>query len=185
MSEPSPGATNPLEDAAGVAPDLAVALVGFRQWRLADGALTSMYDGASWPDGCLTACCDCGHSREEVPAKDCSCGVYAYYDPCPRTASAATPDLIGGAVVVWGRVEAHIYGMRGEHARIVAVELPVSRGRKRRAVIEATERLGVPAVPHRSLKSVALQHGEVLAPALRPKKTLTRAANVWARYGPV
>jgi hypothetical protein len=185
MSEPSPGAVNPREDANGVAPDLTVALVGFRQWRLADGALTSVYDGARWLDGSLTALCHGGHLPEEVPAKDCSCGVYAYYDPCPRTASAMTRDLIGGAVVVWGRIEAHIYGMRGEHARIVAVELPFSRGRKRRAVLEATERLGVPAVPHRSLKSVALQHGEVLAPALRPKKTLTRAANVWARYGPV
>ena len=125
-----------------------------------------------------------GAQPDEVPAKDCSCGVYAYYDPCPRTASAATPDLIGGAVVVWGRIEAHIYGMRGEHARIVALELPLSRGRKRRAVIEAAELLGVPAVPHRSLKAVALEHGAVLQPALRPKKTVTRAANVWSRYGP-
>jgi hypothetical protein len=132
----------------------------------------------------MTARCDRGHSPQEVPAKDCSCGVYAYYDPCPRTASAATADLIGGAVVVWGQVEAHIYGMRGRHAKIIALELPVSRGRKRRAVIDAADRVGVPAVPHRSLKAVALEHGEVLAPAHRPKKTLTRAANVWARNGP-
>ena len=173
-----------LEHADGVAPDFIVPVVGFRQWRLVDGMPTSMYDGAAWPEGSITAGCDRGHNPADVPVKDCSCGVYAYYDPCPRTASAATPDLIGGAVVVWGRVEAHIYGMRGEHARIVAFELPLSRGRKRRAVIEAAQRLGVPAVPHRSLKSVALEHGEVLAPALRPKKTLTRAANVWSRYGP-
>ena len=39
--------------------------------------------------------------------------------------------------------------MRGKHARIVALELPLLAGRKRRAVIEAAERLGVPAVPHR------------------------------------
>jgi hypothetical protein len=173
-----------LENADGAAPDLIVPLVGFRQWRLTAGGFTSVYDGARWPDGCLTARCDRGHSPDEVPAKDCSCGVYAYYDPCPRTASAATPDLIGGAVVVWGRIEAHIYGMRGEHARILAVELPLSRGRKRRAVIEAAGLVGVPAVPHRSLKTIALEHGEVLRPALRPKKTLTRAANVWARNGP-
>ena len=173
-----------LEPAAAVAPDLAVALVGFRQWSLANGILTSVYDRAPWPDGSITALCDRGHNPEQVPAKDCSCGVYAYYDPCPRTASAATPDLIGGAVVVWGRIEAHIYGLRGERARIVALELPLSRGRKRRAVIDAADVLGVPAVPHRSLKTVALEHGEVLAPALRPKKTLTRAANIWSRYGP-
>lgn len=87
--------------------------------------------------------------------------------------------------MTWGRIEAHIYGMRGEHARIVAVELPLSRWRKRRAVIAAAERIGVPVVGHRSLKAVALQHGAELQPALRPKKTLTRAANVWARNGPV
>jgi hypothetical protein len=175
---------NALEPARPVAPDLILALVGFRQWRLAHGVPVSMYDGAAWPNGRITGRCDRGHGPAEVPAKDCSCGVYAYYDPCPRTASAATPDLIGGAVVVWGRIEAHMYGFRGEHARIVALELPLSRGRKRRAVIEAAEALGVPAVPHRSLKPVALEHGEVLAPAFRPKKTLTRAANVWSRYGP-
>ena len=94
---------------------------------------------SSWSGGCIAARCDRGHGVGEVPAQDCSCGVYAYYDPCPRTASAATPDLIGGAVVLWGRIEAHIYGLRGKHARIVALELPFSRGRKRRAVIETAE----------------------------------------------
>lgn len=176
---------NTLEHADGVAPDLIVPIVGFRQWRLGDGVLTSMYDAGLWPEASITARCDRGHAEVDVPAKDCTCGVYAYYDPCPRTASAATPDLIGGAVVIWGRIEAHQYGMRGKNARIVALELPLSRGRKRRAVIEAAERLGVPAVPHRSLKAIALQHGAVLQPSLRPKKTRTRAANVWARNGPV
>ena len=170
---------------AAVAPDLIVPLVGFRQWRLTGSGVVSMYDGTPWPEGRLRARCERGHGPGEVPAKDCSCGVYAYYDPCPRTASAATPDLIGGAVVIWGRIEAHIYGLRGEHARVIALELPLSHGRKRAAVIEAAGLLGVPAVPHRSLKAVALEHGEVLAPAFRPKKTLTRAANVWSRYGPL
>ena len=177
MSSLKPGDT--------VAPDLIVPLVGFRQWRLTPEGPTSVYGGTLWPGGQLTAECDRGHEPDEVPVKDCSCGVYAYYAPCPRTASAATPDLVGGAVVVWGRIEAHIYGMRGKHARIVALELPLSRGRKRRDVIQAADLLGVPAVPHRSLKGVALEHGEVLAPSLRPKKTLTRAANVWTRTGPV
>ncbi len=173
-----------LEQADGRAPDLIVPLVGFRQWRLEDGGLTSMRGGPPWAAAGITAHCDLGHSPGEVPAKDCSCGVYAYYDPCPRTASAATPDLIGGAVVMWGQIEAHAYGMRGRHARIVALELPLSRGRKRHAVVQAAARVGVPAVPHRSLKAVALEHGSVLAPSLRPKKILTRAANVWARNGP-
>lgn len=163
---------------------MVVPLVGFRQWRVSTGWPTSVYDGASWVDGRLTAVCERGHGPAEVPDKECTCGVYAYYEPCPRTASAWTPDLIGGAVIVWGRIEAHAYGMRGKHARIVAFELPLSRGRKRQVVIEAADRVGVPAVPHRLLAAVALEHGEVLDPALRPKKTVTRAANVWARNGP-
>jgi hypothetical protein len=77
-----------------------------------------------------------------------------------------------------------MYGLRGKHARIVALELPFSRGRKRRGVIKAGDQIGVPVVPHRSLKAVALRHGAVLQSALRPKKTLTRAANVWTRTGP-
>ena len=173
---------NALDHADGGTPDLIVPIIGFRQWRIVAGEPVSMYDGAPWPDGCITARCPQGHT--EVPAKDCTCGVYAYYDPCPRTASAATADLIGGAAVLWGRIEAHMYGLRGTHARIVALELPLSRGRKRRAVVEAAERATVPVVPHRSLKAVALEHGAVLQPALRPKKTLTRASNVWARNGP-
>ena len=175
---------NTLENPGDTAPDLVVPIIGYRQWRLTAGGLTSMYEDEAWSGGLITAHCDRGHSEEEVPAQDCSCGVYAYYDPCPRTASAATPDLIGGAVVLWGRIEAHIYGLRGKHARIVALELPFSRGRKRRAVIEVGDQIGVPVVPHRSLKAVALKHGAVLQSSLRPKKTLTRAANVWTRTGP-
>jgi hypothetical protein len=173
-----------VEHAGDIAPDLVVPIIGYRQWRLTADGLVSMYDGADWSQGQITAHCDQGHSPAEVPAKDCACGVYGYYDPCPRTASALTPDLVGGAVVVWGRIEAHAYGLRGKHARIVALELPLSRGRKRRAVVQAAELIGVPAVPHRKLKTVALEHGAVLQPALRPKKTTTRAANIWSRYGP-
>jgi hypothetical protein len=49
-------------------------------------------------------------------------------------AGAVAPDLI--VPLVWGKIEAHMYGMRGRHARVVALELRLSRGRKRRAVIE-------------------------------------------------
>lgn len=62
---------NTLEHADGPAPDLIVPLVGFRQWRLANGVLTSMYDRAAWPQDGVTASCDRGHSSAEVPAKDC------------------------------------------------------------------------------------------------------------------
>ena len=174
-----------IDDAGAVAPDLIVPLVGFRQWRLTAGALESMYDGSSWPEVASPLGATGGTAPTRCRSRTAAAACTRYYDPCPRTASAATPDLIGGALVVWGKIEAHMYGMRGKHAGIVALELPLSRGRKRRAVIEVANLLGVPAVPHRSLKTIALEHGEVLRPALRPKKTLTRAANVWARNGPL
>jgi hypothetical protein len=84
-------------------------------------------------------------------------------DPCPRTASAGTPDLIGGVVVLWGRVELHATGMRAEHARVVALELPLSRGRKRRNLVEVAKGLGVPAVRHRELVAAAAEHGSLTA----------------------
>jgi hypothetical protein len=59
----------------------------------------------------------------------------------------------------------HATGMRAEHARVLALELPLSRGRKRRGVVEVAERLGVPAVRHRELKAVAAEHGSPLRPS--------------------
>ena len=156
------------------APDLMEAVVGFRQWRLAGRILTSPYSEVPWPCDELHACCTMGdHDPADVPSNACSCGIYAYYDPCPRTASAATPDFVGGVVVLWGRIELHATGMRAEHARVIALELPLSRGRKRRGVVEVAQRLGVSAVPHRELKAVAAEHGSSLQRSLRPSRSFT------------
>jgi len=154
------------------APDLMEAVVGFRQWRLAAPTLTSLYSEVPWPRAELRARCKMGdHDPADVPSHACSCGIYAYYDPCPRTASAATPDFVGGVVVLWGRIELHATGMRAEHARVIALELPLSRGRKRRDVVDVAERLGVPAVPHRELKAVTADHGSPLQRSLRPTRS--------------
>ena len=164
----------------------------FANGALLGGALTSVYDGAGL-DGrfCPDRSMRPGANSLDVPAKGCSCGVYAYYDPCPRTASAATPDLIGGAVVVWGRIEAHIYGMRGEHARIVALELPFSRGEAARRG-RAAESSGGRRASH-LLKAVALEHGEVLPPSQakedidprRQRVVSVRAGLIMLIVGPV
>src|ERR1700722_10818659 len=145
------------------APDLMEAVVGFRQWRLAGRILTSPYSEVPWPCDELHACCTMGdHDPADVPSNACSCGIYAYYDPCPRTASAATPDFVGGVVTLWGRVELHATGMRAEHARVIALELPLTRGRKRRDLYEVAERLRLPAIRHGSLKAAACEHGSPL-----------------------
>ncbi|MGA2009836.1 MAG: recombinase family protein [Solirubrobacteraceae bacterium] len=164
-----------------IAPDLIAPIVGFRHWRLLDGALVSMFTRTPWTAAQMTARCAHGdHDPARTPSPGCTCGVYAYYEPCPRTASALTGDLVGGAVVVWGRVEAHATGVRAEHARVIALDLPRIRRGKRQAVAEIAARLGVPAVPHRGLRSAALDHGAPLPLSLRPPRQRA-PVNPWAR----
>src|SRR5690242_14676977 len=151
------------------APDLAWPVVGFRQWRLIGGVLKSMFVAGDWPDAEQHARCFAArHDDGDVPAKDCSCGIYAYYDPVPRMASAGTRELVAGVVVLWGQIELHASGMRAGHARLVALELPVSPGRKRHDLAAAAERLSVPVVPHRRLRAAAADDGLPIGPALRP-----------------
>ncbi len=153
------------------APDLIEPIVGFRHWRLVDGALSSMFSMTAWEGAQMTARCTNGdHDPAQTPSPECVCGIYAYYEPCPRTALAMTRGLVGGAVVLWGRVEAHATGVRAEHARIVALDLPLIRREKRLAVARIAERLGVRAIPHRQLKAVALAHGASLPESLRPPR---------------
>jgi hypothetical protein len=164
------------------APDLIEPIVGFRHWRVVDGDLSSMFSATPWVTVQMTARCRTGdHDPVQTPSPGCTCGIYAYYKPCPRT-SAITGDLVGGAVVAWGRVEAHATGVRAEHARIVALDLPMARGRKRRAVVQIADRLGVPLIPHRKLQTAALAHGAPLPGSLRPPRERTRRtrADAWS-----
>jgi hypothetical protein len=149
-------------------------IVGFRQWRLSEGVLWSLYSGVRWSTAELRATCSAGqHDPTVVPSKGCSCGIYACYDPCPLMASAGTPDFVAGAVVVWGRVEIYATGMRAEHARIVGLEQPLTYGRKRRELDTVAAHLSVPVVPHSRLATVAMAHGLPLDPCLRPTRIST------------
>ena len=177
-----PGGSRPVGRISGMefAPDLCEPVVGFRHWRLVDGTLRSMFSLTAWDAAQMTARCAAGrHDPTETPSSGCTCGIYAYYDPCPRTASAMTRDLVGGAVVVWGRLEAHATGLRAEHARIVALHLPSILSPKRRAVADVAARLELPAVPHRRLTGLALSHGQPLPAVLRPPRQRMPAADPW------
>ena len=165
------------------APDLIDPVIGFRQWRLAEGRLCSPFSDVRWDETVVDAVCPLGaHRPEDVPAEGCSCGIYALYEPCPRTASTATADLVAGVVVVWGTIQLHGNGMRAGSCRIVALELPLSRGRKRTECVAVAEALGVPAVRHRELRSLAARHGAPLPLALRPPRQRVRPPN--GRGGP-
>jgi hypothetical protein len=103
-----------------------------------------------------------------TPQKSCSCGFYARYDPTPRGASAGTPDLVAGAVRLWGRIELHAHGMRAERATVVALALPYSHGDKRRRVLAVAGSIGVPAVPARGLVAATRPFGEIIPRSMRP-----------------
>jgi hypothetical protein len=154
-----------------VAPDLVIAVIGFRQWRLHGSELRSLHATDGWHRGVQTAHCEAGTHDGPAPANGCTCGMYAWYGPPPRGASAATSDLVAGAVAVWGQIELHAHGMRAQHAMVVAIALPFSWGDKRRRVLAAADALDVPAVPARKLKAVALQHGELIPRRMRPPDT--------------
>ena len=150
------------------APDLVEPLVGYRHWRLHDGTLRSPFVEFEWTRGVNTARCDVGAGHADcAPGHGCVCGLHAWYRPCPRL-GYASPDLVGGAVALWGEVELHPTGMRAQYAAIVAVVLPLAHTAKRRRVVEAADRLEVEAVPARQLASVALHHGALLPAGMAP-----------------
>jgi hypothetical protein len=150
------------------APDLIEPLIGYRYWRLQDDALCSPFVAFRWERGMNTARCavDPGH-LDPPPAHDCACGIHAWYRPCPRL-GYATPDLIGGAVALWGAIELHPTGMRAQHAAVVALALPLAHTAKRRRVLGVAASLEVETAPARQLMHVAAQHGCAVTPALVP-----------------
>ncbi|MGO9821968.1 MAG: hypothetical protein ACLPTJ_15145 [Solirubrobacteraceae bacterium] len=146
----------------GAAPDLITAVIGFRQWRLRGTELWPLRANDRWLRGVQTAHCDRAIDHGPAPAKGCTCGIHAWYLPPPRGASAATTDLVAGAVALWGTIELHAHGMRAQYAMVVALALPFSRGDKRRRIIAAAAALEVRAVPAHKLQAEALEHGELI-----------------------
>jgi hypothetical protein len=151
------------------APDLVRPVVAFRQWRLTDDGLWSLRADEHWVRGALTAHCSAPVPHAgPAPQNGCTCGFYAWYVPRPRTAAAGTADLVNGAVTMWGLVELHAHGLRAQHAMVVALALPLTRGPKRRRVQAIARALEVEAVPARRLVGAALEHGDVIPKAMRP-----------------
>jgi len=163
---------------ATVAPDLVRAVIGYRLWRLDDDALWSPYVDERWDRGVHTAVCQSERDAhpEPAPGHDCTCGVHAWYEPCPTLSWAATRHLVAGAVALWGALELHPYGMRGEHAMIVALVVPPWHGTKPRRIVEVANHLEVAAVPARRLEAEAMRHGAPVPPGMAPQPRASRAA---------
>ena len=159
-------------------PDLLRPLIGFRQWRLRDGFLYSLWTDDAWPGGLLSAHCrgsvDCYGELCAAPDPDCTCGVYAWHRQVPLGASP-TRELVAGAVALWGAIEIHATGMRAQFARIVTLALPVTRARKRLELAITAGEMGVELVAHRQLLAAAMAHGTPVPAAMRPR----RSADHW------
>src|SRR5215203_2650013 len=96
------------EEAHSKTPDYMGRMAGVRSWKIAPslwaqmgGWLWSAVNVGPWPDGEENiAVCETGHP---TPAKGCSCGLYAFYDPAsglPYSLRSTNTDTISGAVGV-------------------------------------------------------------------------------------
>jgi hypothetical protein len=161
-----------------VAPDLVNAVIGYRLWRLGDDALWSPYVEERWDRGVHGAVCraDRAQHTEPAPAHDCSCGIHAWYEPCPTLSWAATRHLVAGAVALWGDIELHPFGMRAARGMVVALALPPWHGTKPRRIAEMAAALDIEAVPARRLEAVALEHGGPVPHGMAPEPRASRAA---------
>jgi hypothetical protein len=160
-----------------LAPDLVQPVIGYRLWRLGDEGLHSPYVDEEWRRGVHTAVCRAERRdhAEPAPAHDCSCGIHAWYEPCPTLSWTATRHLVAGAVALWGDIELHPFGMRAGRGMIVALALPPWSGTKPRRILEVAADLDVDAVPMRHLEPAALAHGAPIPPGMAPAPRASRA----------
>jgi hypothetical protein len=151
------------------APDLIEPLVGFRNWRVIDGVLTSPHSGVAWHEPLLCARCLAGDdSAHPAPDPHCDCGVSAYHEPQLQF-SAVDFRGVSGIVTLWGRVEVHADRMRAEFARVEALAVyGLWSPRQRHAVSTVAARLGVDLVDLDEQAAAAADYGVLAAPALVP-----------------
>jgi hypothetical protein len=164
---------------APAAPDLIEPVVGFRKWRVVRDHLTSPYVPLRWDDAVIYARCfpanrsllfgrgwlDEPHS---APHPRCKCGVYAWHR-LPPASAVPDPDRALGVVELWGRVEVHEDGMRGECVAIRALGYSPELGERHRNTMRSiAERLGVELGEERSLVQAARRYGGPVPSALLP-----------------
>jgi hypothetical protein len=161
------------------APDLVRPVVGFRKWRVVRDHLTSPYIPLRWDEPVVHARCypanrsllfgrgwlDAPH---HAPHPRCKCGVYAWHR-LPSPGPVPDPDRAFGVVALWGRIEVHADGMRGEHAAVRALGYAPELGGAHRRTMEAiAAAFGVPLVANAELAAIAAGFGAPVPDALLP-----------------
>lgn len=111
------------------------ALRGYRSWNAQGGVLASTGVSHRWEEPqaaarCLLGNviggepdCDCDlcvENQHLAPVRDCTCGIYGWYDPAD---SRLVKGDVFGVVEVTGRAVMASHGFRAEKARIVALAI--------------------------------------------------------------
>jgi hypothetical protein len=150
------------------APDLIEPLVGFRNWRVIDGVLTSPYAPLAWREPVVCARCLRRPEAHRAPAPDCECGISAYHEPDLRFSSVDFRG-VSGIVSLWGRVEIHDDRLRAEYARVEALAMhPRWSMRQRHAVTAVAAELGAELVDLREQHVAAPAYGAQASSSLLP-----------------
>ena len=162
---------NAIDDRVGVVEPI----VGFRDWRVIDGRLSSPNFPIWWDQPVLGAECRRYRRAEDLlqephvaPAPACGCGIHAYYTPAGEFSKIDFRG-VSGIVSLWGRIELDGDGMRAQHARVEALGLYArSSSRQRSAVKEIAASLAVDLVDLRELGSAASRYGSVQSATAPP-----------------
>ena len=102
--------------------------VGWKVWRVEDGALLSVLYGDVWPvDEPVRATCRRHvHVAHEAPAMGCECGIHAGRElsAWDHYLAVGAEARVFGRVLLWGAVLEGATAWRGELARPVEIFVP-------------------------------------------------------------
>lgn len=101
------------------APDFIEPLIGYRCWWIDPQGYLSSHQGKSWIPGAEPDCIY-QNAQHLPPVSGCQCGWHVYKNIYPALLFAR-PDQLVGKVHIWGRVEEHDDGYRGQYAKPVGL----------------------------------------------------------------
>ena len=168
-------------------PDVPVAVVGWRTWRVGRRAqqrheLFSPLTGTPWPPG-RPMRAECASPRHAPPGDSCPCGLYAVADPGDLGWSPSDHEVLG-VVALWGEVVEGTRGWRAAQGYPPFLLTGPGVSEEQRAGL--ARRLGVPVyragLPPRELAGL-LAADPATAEALR-HGTDTQVADLLARRLP-
>jgi hypothetical protein len=151
-------------------------VLGYRVWRMHDGALMSYVTvhpdaRTAWAPGIVEARCRRGH---EAPFPGCFCGLHAsYVVPNPyRDGIGEDNTAVYGAVVAWGAIETTSTDFRAQFMRVVCLAHWRAQSPSHAALIGAiARRHGVRCVELAELTAVARDYAGEIPRELRGLST--------------